>query len=122
MPQILIVDDVDDLRLVLGKFLSRAGHVALMAESGAKALSIIRERKPDIVLLDIGMPEMDGFEVLEAMPRDMGNDPDPPVIVLSAYGDGPKFHRAKQLGASDYFVKGTFDPSELLERIEQLVA
>src|SRR5688572_33441405 len=62
---------------MLGKFLSKAGHTPLMAESGPEALAIIRERKPDLVLLDIGMPEMDGFEVLEAMPRDPANGPDP---------------------------------------------
>jgi len=122
LPLILIVDDVLDLRRMLGKFLSKAGHTPLMAESGPEALAIIRERKPDLVLLDIGMPEMDGFEVLEAMPRHPANGPDPPVIMLTAFSDGARLHRAQELGASDYFVKGTFDPGLLLERIEQLVA
>lgn len=122
MPLILIVDDMIDLRRLLGKFLSRAGHVPLMAESGPEALAIIKERKPDLVLLDIAMPGMDGFQVLEAMPREPGDGPDPPVIMLTAFSDGARLHRARQLGASDYFVKGSFDPSELLERIDQLVA
>jgi DNA-binding response OmpR family regulator len=122
LPLILIVDDMIDLRRLLGKFLSRAGHVPLMAESGPEALAIIRERKPDLVLLDIGMPDMDGFDVLAAMPRGAGSDLEPPVIMLTAFSDGARLHRARQLGASDYFVKGSFDPSELLERIEQLVA
>lgn len=122
MPLILIVDDMADVRRLLAKLLTLAGHVPLMAESGPEALAIIKERKPDLVVLDIGLPEMDGLEVLEAMPREPGDGPDPPVIMLTAFSDGPRQKRARELGASDYFVKGTFDAGRLLDRIEQLVA
>ena len=122
MPLILVVDDAPDACRLLARVLRIAGHEALTAEDGREALAIVKTRKPDLVILDIGMPEMDGLQVLEAMPRKAGDGPEPPVIMLTAFSDAPRRERARELGASDYFVKGNFDASRLLERIEQLVA
>ena len=122
MALILVVDDEPDARRLLAKVLQRAGHEAVTADGGLEALQVVKTRKPDLVLLDISMPQVDGFDVLETLPRIPGDGPDPPVVMVTAFSDGPRRERARQLGASDYFVKGSYDVRALLDRIEQLVA
>lgn len=113
---ILIVDDDELNRYTLARRLTRDGHTKLgMAGNGVEALAALRQDKFDLVLLDIMMPELDGFGVLEAMQADPGLA-GIPVIVISANDDSANFVRAIELGAVDYLSK-PFDPVLLRARV-----
>ena len=113
--RILIVDDTKDILLVVARRLKSWGYEALTAESGEEGLKIIREQKPDLVLLDIMMPKMKGRDVCSRMKE----DPETariPVIFLTALGLADHVRAGLNLGADDYLVK-PFEPAELKERI-----
>ena len=113
---ILIVDDDEPNRYTLARRLTRDGFANLgMASNGVEALASLRQDKFDLVLLDIMMPELDGFGVLEAMKADPSLA-GIPVIVVSANDDNAKFVRAIELGAMDYLGK-PFDPVLLKARV-----
>ena len=113
---ILIVDDDELNRYTLARRLMRDGHANLgMAGDGVEALAAMRQDKFDLVLLDIMMPELDGFGVLEAMKMDAALA-GIPVIVISANDDSANFVRAIELGAVDYLSK-PFDPVLLRARV-----
>jgi two-component system response regulator AtoC len=106
---VLVTDDDDDARTALCAFLSGAGYRALPARGGAEALAALAAGPVDAVLLDLVMPEPDGFEVLR---RVRERDPAPPVIVLSALSQAEDVVRAMRLGAADYLPK-PFEVQEL---------
>jgi len=113
---ILIVDDDELNRYTLARRLTRDGFANLgMASNGVEALAALRQDKFDLILLDIMMPELDGFGVLEAMKAD-ATLAGIPVIVISANDDNAKFVRAIELGAMDYLAK-PFDPVLLKARV-----
>jgi diguanylate cyclase (GGDEF)-like protein/PAS domain S-box-containing protein len=113
---ILIVDDDEHNRYTLARRLTRDGHAKLgMAGNGVEALSALRQDRFDLVLLDIMMPELDGFGVLEALKADTALA-GIPVIVISAIDDNANFVRAIELGAVDYLAK-PFDPVLLRARV-----
>jgi len=113
---ILIVDDDELNRYTLARRLTRDGFANLaMAANGVEALAALRQDKFDLVLLDIMMPQLDGFGVLEAMKAD-ASLAGIPVIVISANDDNAKFVRAIELGAMDYLAK-PFDPVLLRARV-----
>ena len=106
--QILVVDDHPTNRLKLSMAVKKLGHQATPAEDGQQALAKLRSEHYDLVLLDILMPEMDGYEVLGVMKA----DPDLrslPVIVISSVDELESVVKAIELGAEDYLPK-TFDP------------
>lgn len=100
--KILVVDDEEDVRLFLQDFLQDREWKVLGAGSGEEALSLMAKEQPDIVLLDIMMPGMDGLEVLERIKRDY---PHTNVIMITALNDEVRIHKAKQLGAHNYILK-----------------
>ncbi len=100
--RILVVDDENLIRWTLRKNLEKAGYAVLLAETGEDALQKISEEAPDLVLLDINLPGMDGFEVLEkAFQIDQSFIP----IMITAYEDVDRVVRAIKLGAFDYITK-----------------
>jgi CheY-like chemotaxis protein len=101
---ILIVDDDEDLRALAGKMLVRAGHRVLQAEGGAAGLGMIASHHPDLVLLDLNMPEVDGFEVLRRL-RSPEAGPSVPVIVMTTYGEEKNARESFGLGAVDFLAK-----------------
>lgn len=109
---ILIVDDEPDLREILSFNLTQAGYACLEASCGSEALSLARSQSVDLVLLDIMMPGMSGYEVAEQLQL--------PVIFLSALGQEPDKLRAFGLGADDYITK-PFSIREVLARIEAVL-
>jgi CheY-like chemotaxis protein len=113
MSVILVVDDHRDTCRLLARLLRAEGLDAVTMESGQAALAFARagERKLALVLLDMMMPEMSGFETLEQLRSTPAADV--PVIMLTAVSDDEHQQRAKELGAADYWVKGTFDPGQL---------
>jgi sigma-B regulation protein RsbU (phosphoserine phosphatase) len=114
--RILVVDDIETNRDLLRRRLGRLGISNIVeAEDGARALEIIRATELDLVLLDIMMPVLTGFDVLEAMARD-GLIERVPVIVISAMNDMESTIRAIELGAEDFLLK-PFDPTLLRARV-----
>jgi len=99
---VLIVDDESDVRDLLSKFLRRRGYEVDTASDGAAAIEAIRGNRPDIVLLDIRLPKMDGLSVLEKL-RDESNDV--AVITMSGSADEETARRSLELGAADFITK-----------------
>jgi class 3 adenylate cyclase len=112
---ILVVDDAATNRMLLGRMLEALGHEVLVAANGREALASMRSREPDLVLLDVLMPEMDGFTTLEQIKADRALR-DVPVIMISALEDLDSVVRCIELGAEDYLHK-PFDPVLLRARI-----
>ena len=112
---ILVVDDDRVNRTLLARALERSGHTVTTASDGAEALRLLAEAVPDVVLLDVVMPELDGMSVLERMKADVGLR-DTPVIMISALDDFDSVVRCIELGAEDYLPK-PFDPVLLRARI-----
>lgn len=112
---ILITDDDERILNYLGARLKSAGYDVLTAANGLVALELIRSKDPELVILDLLMPQMDGLETL----REMRAFSEAPVIILTAKaGDEDKI-RGLRLGADDYLVK-PFNPDELIARIESV--
>jgi DNA-binding response OmpR family regulator len=116
MRRVLVVDDDDDIRLLLEELLRGAGYGVVTAEDGRAALRAFHESPTDVIVLDLSMPDLDGFETLERL-RDLS---DVPVILLTARSGEIDKVRGFRAGADDYVVK-PFGRQELLARIEALL-
>ncbi len=112
---ILVVDDNELNRDVLHALIMDLGHVPLLAENGLSALAQMEKQPPDLILLDILMPEMDGYKVLNHMKND-GFLRNVPVIMISAVNDMKSVVQCIEMGADDYLFK-PFDPTLLEARI-----
>jgi DNA-binding response OmpR family regulator len=116
--RILIVEDDSVLRdLYLRKF-TRGPFKVSTAVNGEEALKSIAAGKPDIVLLDLNMPVLGGYEMLEKLPKEQRTFP---VIILTNFDDQANRERGKTLGVSDYFVKKDMTIKSLWEMVEQLL-
>jgi len=118
--QLLIVDDIEANRDLLARRVKRLGHDSGMAADGAAALALLREQDWDMVLLDITMPEMDGYETLRRIKADPATA-HIPVIMVSAIDETESVVRCLELGADDYVTK-PFNPVLLQARIEASLA
>ena len=99
---VLVVDDESDVRDLLSKFLTRRGYEVHTAGDGEAAIEAIREQNPDIVLLDIRLPKMDGISVLQRL-RDAANDV--AIITMSGNADEDTARKSLELGAADFITK-----------------
>lgn len=113
--KILIVDDSEDIRILLRRMLKTAGYEVAEASDGVKALNDVIALSPDLVLLDIVMPGISGFEVCKRL-KNMDAIADVPVIFLSAKSDAADKIRGLEIGGSDYITK-PFDKGEVLARV-----
>ena len=100
MATILIIDDEPDITAALGTYFERGGHQVVRAHGGEEGIGAFRQARPDLVLLDIRMPDLDGFEVLKQL-----RDEQPVVIMITAHGDVPLAVQAMQLGAENFLTK-----------------
>ena len=98
------------------RILRREGYEVIGASNGVEALDTIHDRHPDLVLLDVMMPEMDGMSVLAKL-RQEPETADLPVILITALSDEKRMNRARELGARDYLVKSQFSYDDLLDRV-----
>lgn len=112
---ILVVDDNPQNLQLLGSLLTQAGYSPAMTQSGIKALEFLQKKTPQLILLDIMMPEMDGFEVCECIKQDPAAK-DIPIIFLTAKVDSDSVIKGFDLGGVDYVTK-PFNEKELLKRI-----
>jgi two-component system chemotaxis response regulator CheY len=115
MAKILIVDDAEFLRARISKMLISNGHEALQADNGLNAVSSYKNVRPDVVLMDITMPEMDGLAALKEI---RAHDPNARVIMLTALGQESVVLEAIKSGARDFIVK-PFEPDRVLTAIRK---
>jgi DNA-binding response OmpR family regulator len=113
---VLVVDDDPDVRALVTTLLGRAGYLVSEAENGRAALKALYGQRPDLVVLDVNMPDLDGWGTLERI-RELS---DVPVIMLSARGEELEKVRALRAGADDYVTK-PFGRQELLARVETVL-
>jgi DNA-binding response OmpR family regulator len=117
---VLIVEDQQGFRRVYLDVLASDGYDVLEAEDGEAGWNMIREKKPHVVLLDLGLPKLDGFEVLKRAKA----DPDTkaiPIIIFSVLGEQKDVKKGLEMGASDYTVKGFYTPRQILSKIKNLM-
>lgn len=118
MAKILVVDDAAFMRLRAAKLLTDAGYQVLEAENGRVAVDVYRRERPDAVLMDITMPDMDGLEALSEIRRE---DPSARVAMLTAMGQQAIVLDAIKRGARDFVVK-PFAPDRVLAAVTKLIA
>jgi len=119
MPTILIADDSTTIRKVVQSVLGAAGHTVLGAVHGREALELARCHRPDLVLCDVLMPELTGYEVTEALKRDPALRSIPIVLLFGAFEPFDE-ERAARCGAVGHLAK-PFDPRQLLRRVEEVL-
>ncbi len=118
--KVVLVEDEEVLLDVLESKLKKEGYEVFSAKDGQAGLDLIRAILPDLVLLDIIMPRMDGLEVLTNMHNDAVLS-SIPVIIISNSGQAVEIEKAAALGAKDYLVKAEFDPQEVLDKMSALL-
>ncbi|WP_407343324.1 response regulator transcription factor [Pengzhenrongella phosphoraccumulans] len=116
MPTVLVVEDERDIREVLRRYLERAGLSVLTTGTGAEALRLLSSAPPDLVVLDLGLPDIDGADVL----REIHAAGHPPVIVLTARSALEDRIHGLELGADDYVTK-PFSPAEVVLRVQAVL-
>ncbi len=119
MPRILLVEDDRFLRRAAEAALRRHGFTVLTAADGEEGLRLARAEKPDLVLLDLIMPGLQGFEVLKLLKAEAATSAIP-VIVLSNLGQDSDVQRAMEAGAADYLIKANLALDMLIERVKAL--
>ena len=117
--RVLIVEDEPDIRDLLVFHLEREGFQVVTCKSGAEALRLVRSGPPDLILLDLMLPEMDGLEVCRRLRQDPATRA-MPIVMLTARGDEVDRVLGLELGADDYVVK-PFSPRELVARIRAVL-
>jgi two-component system, OmpR family, response regulator MtrA len=117
--RVVVADDDEDILALVKAVLKRSGHEVIAVTNGAQALATVQAESPDLAVLDISMPELDGLEVLRRLRAD-NETRDLPVILLSAQAQEADVERGYEAGASDY-VKKPFSPRELAQRVDALL-
>ena len=117
--KILAVDDEPDLIDLMHYHLTRAGHDVTTATNGWEAIHCVRQDRPDLILLDLMLPDLDGFGVCEILRRDPLTATIP-IVIVSAWASTDSRQLGLELGALDYLTK-PFSPAELVERVNRLV-
>lgn len=118
--KILIVEDETALLYALKAELSYNGFEILEAMDGEKGLKILEEQKPDIIILDLLLPGIDGFEVLRRI-KSKDETKNIPVIILTNLGDGENIEKGKKLGADDYLIKTDYSLEDVIKKIKDLI-
>ncbi|MBM7714472.1 response regulator [Siminovitchia sp. FSL H7-0308] len=116
--KVLIVDDQFGIRTLLNEVLQKEGYEIYQAANGLQALHVMKQHAPDLVLLDIKIPGMDGLEILKKMKE---INPEIRVIIMTAYGELDMIEKTKKLGALAHFSK-PFDIEEIRTAVKQYVS
>jgi DNA-binding response OmpR family regulator len=118
---ILVVEDDPILKNLLGHTFA-GKYQTLYASDGNEALALFEAHKPAVVLLDLMLPTMDGFAVLESIRRRTDESKDTPIVVVSNLGADKDIERAKTLGANDYLIKAEVSVEEIVAKITNVLA
>ena len=116
MTEILVVDDEQKIIQITSDYLEAAGYAVLAADDGISALRVVDESQPDLIILDLGLPGMDGLDVC----RELRKISDLPIIILTARGEESDKLVGLELGADDYITK-PFSPKELVARVRAVL-
>ena len=119
--KILLVEDDKFLRELIARKLIQEEYEVSEVVDGEEALKFLAKERPDLVLLDLILPGIDGFEVLSRLKEDV-NLASIPVIILSNLGQKEDVERGLKLGAVDYLVKAHFTPNEIIEKVKNSLA
>ena len=118
--KVIIVEDEAAFRNIFTDLLTSDGYNVLTAEDGESGWLLIRNEIPDVVLLDLALPRLHGFEVLKNIRADAATK-DVPVIILTVVGEQENVKKGLKLGATDYLVKGFYSPREILVKINEIL-
>ncbi|MCA1032128.1 response regulator [Bacillus timonensis] len=113
--KLLIVDDQYGIRILLNEVFNKEGYQTFQAANGVQAIDIVKKHSPDLVLLDMKIPGMDGIEILKRL---KAIDEDIQVIIMTAYGELDMIQEAKDLGAITHFAK-PFDIDEIRDAVKK---
>jgi two-component system, OmpR family, alkaline phosphatase synthesis response regulator PhoP len=116
MRTVLVVEDESRIATLVRDYLEHAGFAVLTAGDGAAGLALARTRRPDAIVLDLGLPRVDGLDVIRALRRDSSV----PIVIVTARGDESDRIAGLELGADDYVVK-PFSPKELIARVRAVL-
>ena len=119
MARVLVIDDEPDVRWVLRLSLERAGHEVLLAEDGLRGVAMAQRQRPDAIVLDLMMPVMDGYGVLEVLTQDRRTS-HVPVLVLTAKALPEEGDRVTEAGARRFMTK-PFEPEDLASVLEGML-
>jgi len=117
---VLIIDDSVEVIRTLSEML-KSEYKVFFSIDGQKGIDLAKKKKPDIILLDILMPKMDGFTVLENLKKEDSEVKDIPVILLTNLGQKDDVEKGKEKGAVDYLIKAHFKPSEVVDKIKEVL-
>ena len=119
--KVLVVEDEEILLTALREELENGGYVVGGAVDGEDGLEKVKSFKPDLVLLDLVMPKMDGMEMLRKL-KEASDTRDVPVVILTNLSDYERISEALSLGAMDYLVKANYKLEDLLEKVKTVLA
>lgn len=119
-PLVLSVDDEADVTTLVQFHLDKAGYEVMTAATGREALDCLAHRRPDLILLDLMLPDIDGFGVCEILRRSM-TTATIPIVILTAWATPDAKSLGLELGALDYLTK-PFSPRDLVTRVQRLLA
>lgn len=120
MKKILFVEDEASLQVAVGQSLKKAGFEVDIAGDGEQALNFIKQSSYDLVILDIILPKIDGFEVLKEI-KSMPDKKDIPVLILTNLETSNDVQKALELGATNYLVKANYSLEQMLEKINEML-
>lgn len=119
--KILIIEDEPGFRRIYRDLLESELYQVIEASDGALGCRMAKEEKPDLVLLDIVVPSLNGFDILKQLRSEEGTR-EMPVIIFSVLGDKETIKKGLELGANDYAVKGFYSPGEMMSKIRSLLS
>jgi len=118
--KILIVEDDKMIATMYETKLKQSKHDVIIADNGSQGLDLAVKEKPDLVLLDVILPQMDGFSVLQEL-RLNANTKEIPIIMLTNLGTSEDQEKGKQMGATDYWVKAQMTPAQVSDKVNELL-
>lgn len=119
--RILLIEDDEFLSEILLRRLQESGFEVQLAKTATDGLNLLKQGKIDLILLDLILPGMNGFEFLKEIQNSNPKITDSPIIVLSNLGQDEEINKAKQLGAKDYLVKAHYTTKEIIEKIKEFL-
>lgn len=120
LPSILLVDDDEFLSNIYKTKFEMEKFKVYQAEDGGEALTMVKRKKPDVILLDVLMPKMDGFTVLEKL-KQSEKTKNIPVILHTNLGQKEDVEKGFSRGAVDYIIKAHFKPSEIVDKVKKIL-